>query len=140
MKKLLILLGIAAVSISASAQSTTNIAYKVTVETVTGGVTNSVNTNFRYDWGTTGTATKDQLKIAGLVQAYNTSRAGGFTNDFGAWLKQDNADRAKSYQDAKEASDNAALVAKLTSLLLTNPDLLSASDLTSLNTIAAKAP
>lgn len=38
------------------------------------------------------------------------------------------------------AADNTALLAKLQALLLQNPDLLSASDLTSLNTIAAKAP
>lgn len=124
-------------ALATNAQTTTNLAYRVTVETVTAGVTNSVNTNFRYDWGAN---TKDGLKIAGLAAAFATYRNGGGQSDFGGWLKQDISDRAKSYQDAKQAADNSALVTKLLSLILSNPDLLSASDLSNLNTISAKAP
>lgn len=137
MKRILILPLLMAFCFTAKAQTTTNITWRITVETVTAGVTNSVNTNFRYDWGTN---TKDGLKIAGLATAFATYRSGGGQNDFGAWLKTDVGDRAKSYSDAKLAADNAALAAKISSLLLSNPDLLSASDLSSLTTIAAKAP
>ena len=136
MKKLLIAIGLAAFTLSAQAQTTTNISYRVIVETVTAGVTNSVTTNFRYDYGTK----KDALKVDGFALAFAQYKAAGGAQDFGGWLKIDIGDRAKAYQDAKQASDNAALLAKLQALLTTSPDLLSASDLTSLNTIAAKAP
>lgn len=136
MKKL-IALALLVLPFTAAAQTTTNIAFRITVETVTAGVTNSVNTNFRYDWGV---GTKDGLKIAGLAYAFAGYRANGGQQDFGGWLKIDQNDRAKDYQNAKEVVDNSALVAKLTSLLLQNPDLLSAADLTNLQTIAAKAP
>jgi hypothetical protein len=123
-------------AVSASAQTSTNIDYRVIVETVSGGATNKVTTNFRYD----ASNKKDGLKIDGLALAFAQYAAAGGAQDFGGWLKIDTGDRAKAYADAKQASDNAALLAKLTSLLTTNPDLLSNADITSLNTIAAKAP
>lgn len=135
--KNLFILALMALPIVTKAQTTTNIAYRITVETVTAGVTNSVNTNFRYDWGVN---TKDGLKIAGLASAFATYRAGGGQNDFGQWLKTDIGDRAKAYADVKTAADNAVIAAKIQTLLLSNPDLLSASDLSNLTTIAAKAP
>lgn len=137
--KLLLTLSLLAISaLAARAQTTTNLSYRIIVETVSGGVTNTASTtNFRYDYGLN---TKDGLKIDGFARAYSVYTSSGGSNSFGLWLKQDIADRAKSYQDAKVAQDNTILLAKLQSLLLTNPDLLSASDLTSLNTIAAKAP
>lgn len=120
------------------AQTTTNLSYRIIVETVSGGVTNTASTtNFRYDYGAN---TKDGLKIEGLTRAYSVYTSSGGTNSFGLWLKQDVADRAVAYQNAKIAQDNATLLTKLQSLLLSNLDLLSASDITSLNTIAAKAP
>lgn len=122
---------------AAHAQTVTNIVWRVQVETGTvGGSTNTVTTNFRYDYGTA----KDLLKVNGYVYAWNVYKAAGGTNDLNVWIKTDVADRAVSYAQVKQAADNAALLAKLQSLLLSNPDLLSASDLTSLNTIAAKAP
>lgn len=135
--KNLFILALMALPLVTKAQTTTNIAYRITVETVTAGVTNSVNTNFRYDWGVN---TKDGLKIAGLASAFATYRAGGGQNDFGQWLKTDIGDRAKAYADVKTAADNAVIAAKIQTLLLSNPDLLSASDLSNLTTIAAKAP
>lgn len=124
-------------SLAAFGQTVTNIAWRVQVETGTvGGSTNTVTTNFRYDYGTA----KDLLKINGYVFAWNQYQSSGGTNSLSAWLKTDVGDRAKSYADVKTAADNTVLLAKLQSLLLQNPDLLSASDLTSLNTIAAKAP
>lgn len=134
--KTLLTIAILFFAVSVSAQTTTNIDYRVIVETVTGGVTNKVTTNFRYD----ASVKKDGLKIDGLALAFAQYKAAGGVQDFGGWLKIDIGDRAKAYADAKQAVDNAALLAKLTSLLNGNPDLLTAGDLSSLNTIAAKAP
>lgn len=136
MKTLLPLLIFCATVLGAHAQTTTNLAYKITVETVTAGVTNSVNTSFRYD----ASGKSDATKIDGYALAFAQYRANGGQQDFGGWLKIDTTDRARAYAVAKQQADNAALLAKLTALLTANTDLLSASDLTSLNTIAAKAP
>lgn len=122
---------------TAKAQTVTNIAYRITVETGTvGGSTNSVNTNLRLDYGTA----KDLNRINGFVFSWNSYKASGGTNTLGDWLKTDVKDRADAYAATKNQADNAALLAKLQSLLMANPDLLSASDLSNLQTIAAKAP
>lgn len=135
--KILLTLALLTVALAANAQTVTNLAYRVTVETGTvGGTTNSVNYNVRLDYGTA----KDLTRINGLVYAWNQYQKSGGTNDLGTWLKQDVKDRSDSYATVKQQVDNAALLAKLQSLLLVNPDLLSASDLSSLNTIASKAP
>lgn len=137
MKILLVTLSIAASALIAQAQTVTNIAWRITIETGTvGGTTNSVNTNLRLDYGTA----KDLTRINGFVYAWNQYKAGGGQSTLGDWLKTDQKDRADSYALVKQQADYLALVAKLSALLLQNPDLLSASDLTSLNTIAAKAP
>lgn len=137
MNKLIGIAILALTTVVSGAQTVTNIAWRVQVETGTvGGSTNTVTTNFRYDYGNA----KDLIKINGYVFAWNQYQASGGTNNLNTWLKTDVGDRAKSYGDVKSAADNAALLAKLQSLLLTNPDLLSASDFTELNTIAAKAP
>lgn len=137
MNKLIGIAILALTTVFSGAQTVTNIAWRVQVETGTvGGSTNTVTTNFRYDYGNA----KDLIKINGYVFAWNQYQASGGTNNLNTWLKTDVGDRAKSYGDVKSAADNAALLAKLQSLLLTNPDLLSASDFTELNTIASKAP
>lgn len=137
MKNLFAIAALTLYAIGVQAQTVTNIAWRVQVETGTiGGSTNTATTNFRYDYGTA----KDLLKVNGYVYAWNQYKAAGGTNDLNTWIKTDVADRATSYAQVKQQADNAALLAKLQSLLLVNPDLLSASDLTSLNTIAAKAP
>lgn len=121
------------------AQTTTNIAYRITVETVTAGVTNSVNTNYRFDYG----VKKDAFRVDGINLAYASYVTAQGTNavlTIGQWLKQQHNVLIDAYASQKQQADNQALLAKLTSLLTSNVDLLSASDLTSLNTIAAKAP
>lgn len=136
MKKLLAL-ALLILPIAAKAQTVTNIAWRITVETGTvGGTTNSVNSNLRLDYG----VAKDLTRINGWVFAWNVAKASGNTNILGDWIKTDTKDRSDQYAAVKQTSDNAVLVQKLTSLLLQNPDLLSASDLSNLNTIAAKAP
>lgn len=135
--KILLVLALAAFTFAAQAQTVTNLAFRITVETgAVGGTTNIVNTNLRLDYGTA----KDLTRINGWVYAWNAYKVAGGTNDLGSWLKTDLKDRADSYAATKQAADYAGLVAKLTSLLLQNPDLLSASDLSSLTTIASKAP
>lgn len=135
--KILLVLALAAFALAAQAQTVTNLVISFTVETGTvGGSTNSVVTSVRWDYG----VPNKQIMIAGLVYAWNQYKLAGGTNTLGEWLKTDVKDRAKSYADAKAQVDYANLVSKLTSLLLQNQDLLSASDLSSLNTIAAKAP
>lgn len=137
MKLILLIAALTISAISVRSQTVTNIAWRIQVETGTvGGTTNTVTTNFRYDYGNS----KDLLKVNGYVFAWNTYKASGGVNDLNTWLKTDVADRAMSYANVKQSADFTVLLAKLQTLLLTNPDLLSASDLTTLNTIAAKAP
>lgn len=137
MKKLLAL-AILVLPLAAKAQTVTNIAWRITVETGTvGGSTNSVNSNLRLDYG----VAKDLTRINGWVFVWNAAIASGSTTStLGDWIKTDTKDHSDSYAAVKQANDNASLVTKLTSLLLQNPDLLSTSDLTNLQTIAAKAP
>lgn len=137
MKKLIALSIFCLGVLTLKAQTVTNIAYRITVETGTvGGSTNSVNTNLRLDYGTN----KDLTRINGFVFAWNAYKASGGTNTIGDWLKTDVKDRADAYAATKNVADNAALLARLQTLLMSNPDLLSASDLSNLQAIAAKAP
>lgn len=137
MKKLLAF-ALLILPLAAKAQTVTNIAWRITVEIGTvGGSTNSVNSNLRLDYG----VAKDLTRINGWVFAWNTSTASrSTTSTLGDWIKTDTKDRSDSYAAVKQANDNTSLVAKLTALLLQNPDLLSAADFTNLQTIAAKAP
>jgi hypothetical protein len=136
MKQILVALALSALALSAQAQTTTNLAWRVTIESVTAGVTNTSQSTVRLDYGTK----KEALLIDGLVKAHNDYVKGGGTATFEAWLKTDIKDRAKVYADAKQAADNAALLSKLTALLTSNLDLLSNADITSLTAIAAKLP
>lgn len=136
MKTLLTILALAACSFVARAQTTTNIAWRITIETVTSGVTNSVNTNFRWD----ASVKKDALKIDGMAYYFGQYVQGGGTDTFGQWLRTDTNDRAKVYADAKQAVDNAALAATLHIILTTQSDLLTVSEKNQLLAIAAKLP
>lgn len=84
--KTLLTLAIGLASLSASAQSTTNLAYRVTIEVVTAGVTNSTQSIIRLDDGTK----REKFLIAGVISAYEKS---GSTNTFLNWLKTDIKDR-----------------------------------------------
>lgn len=133
----LLIFGVAAAT---HAQTTTNVTYRIQVESVTGGVTNTVSTNWRYD---AGGVKKDQNILAGIQFAYAAYVAAQGTNTvlaLGPWLKQQHVALLTDYANQKQAADNTVLAAKILNLLTVNSDLLSASDLTSLNTIAAKAP
>lgn len=132
---------LAAAVLTAKAQTTTNISYVITIETVTAGVTNSLNPiAFRYDYG----SKKDAIRIDGFNYAYGQYVATFGTNaptlNFKQWMKQVTQALPEEYARQQQQAANAATLAKLTVLLSSQSDLLSASDLTSLNTIAAKAP
>lgn len=140
MKTLITLALLAFGALAVQAQTTTNIAYRIQVETVTGGVTNTVNTNWRYDYGTK----KDSVRIDGIAFAYKVYTNSLATNDvalaLGPWLKRQHQALVDDYAAQAQRASSADTLAKLTSLLTANIDLLSASDLSSLATIAAKAP
>lgn len=134
MKPILAVIALVACSLVAQAQTTTNIAWRVTVETVVAGVTNSVNTNFRWD----ASVKKDALKIDGMAYYFGKYVQGGGTDTFGVWLRTDVNDRGKSYADAKQAVDNAALGATINLILTTQSDLLTVAEKNQLIAIAAK--
>lgn len=130
MNKLLFIALVALGGVTAKAQ--TNIAYRITVD--------GVNTSWNYD--ASGTK-KDVARIDGIKYAYGVYTNSIGTNAplaLGAWLKQQHVVFIDNYASQKQEKDNAAIAAKIVSLLTVNADLLSAQDLNSLNTIAAKAP
>jgi hypothetical protein len=132
MKTLLTILALAACSLVAQAQTTTNLIFRVQEQHVTAGVSNVVDTaNFTWDYATK----KDALKIDGFRFG-----AAGSALPFVNWIKQDINDRAKAYSDVKVAQDNAVIAAKITQLLTTDSDLLSNAQKTQLSNIAALLP
>lgn len=132
MKTLLTILALAACSLVGRAQTTTNLIFRIQEQHVTASATNIVDTaNFTWDY----TTKKDALKIDGFRFG-----AVGSALPFVNWIKQDINDRAKTYSDAKQSADNAALLAKLTQLLTTDSDLLSTAQKNQLAAIAALLP
>ena len=136
MKTLLIAISFI-LGLSARAQTTTNIQVKVTVTVTVAGVsTNSSNSTMTLDPATP----KDLLRINGASFSYYQARANGFTNTLDFFLaKQEFSDVLKADSDALNRANNTVTLGKITTLLTTQLDLLSASDLSSLTTIAAKA-
>lgn len=140
MKKLLLLSALLTMPMVARAQTTTNLTYRIQVETVTAGATNTVNTNWRYDAGGT---KKDANRLNGVHFAYANYFTTIGTNTplaLGPWLKQQHVVLIDDYANQKQAADNAVTAAKILSLLTINSDLLTTGDLTNLAAIAAKAP
>lgn len=115
---------------------TTNLTFRITVETISSGVTNSTVTTLKLD----GSTAKDTLLSAGALDAWARYRASGGTAALDLWLKQDIRDRLMEYARAKLLADNATLVTQLTTLLTSQSDNLSLSDINNLKTIGAKAP
>lgn len=136
MKTILLLIAIAALfSCKCAHGQTTNLDFKVTA-TVPGVSTNSSTLTLLTATG------KDKVRIDGLAFVYAVARAGGYTNTLDTWLAKvwckDNADIAARVKLAADATPT--LLPKLTDLLLNNYDLLSAGDISSLTSIAAKSP
>lgn len=139
--KSLLTIALLALALTAQAQTTTNLAIRVQVESITGGTTNTTSTNWRLDYGNK----NDALRVDGFNFAYASYAAALPTNQVavapGVFFKQNLVKPLlDNYAQQKQAADNAVLLQKLTSLLTVNSDQLTAGDLTSLNTIAAKAP
>ena len=139
MKKLL-LISLLALPITVAAQSTTNVTYRIQVESVTAGVTNTVAQNWRFDAGGSG---RDKARLAGLHFAYGNYVNAQGTNtvlNFGPWLRQQHTALVDDYANQKQAADNTTLAQKIATLLTSQSDLLSNADINNLNTIAAKLP
>lgn len=136
MNKILILALILG-SLSCGAQTVTNLAIRVTTTTIVTGVsTNTAQTTLNLDSGTA----KEKIMIDGAAWMYGKARANGETNTFDNWLAKTRIkDEFKSDADAFNRAQNDLILQKLTTLLTTQLDLLSAQDLSSLNTIASKA-
>lgn len=132
MKKFIAILFLAG-AFTVATQAQTNIAYRITVD--------GVNTSWSYD---AAGSKKDVARIDGIKFAYNVYTNSLATNvvalAIGPWLKQQHVVLIDDYSAQKQKADNATILAKLISLLTLNADLLSASDLSSLTTIANKAP
>lgn len=125
---------------TAQAQLVTNFAVRVTVDIVNTGVsTNTVQTtlNIKPD-----TSAKDRVLSDGIVWFYNRQKAlTGETNELSFWTARTHIkDKFKESADAKAREESSLTLEKLSRLLSTDIDLLTASDLSQLNTIAAKAP
>lgn len=132
MKILLAILSLTAFAITSKAQTTTNLIFRVQEQHVTAGVSNIVDTvNFTWDYATK----KDALKIDGFRFGFV-----GASIPFVNWIRQDINDRAKAYSDAKVAADNAAIAAKIQTLLTTQSDLLSNAQMNQLIAIAGLIP
>lgn len=107
-KYLLILIASIAFGFNADAQSVTNIAFRITVETISGGVTNSVNANYRLEGAG---SESDVFGVNGLVAAWDLNRVANGDNapTFPVFLRQEIRDQvvrpyAKVVQDdAKKA-------------------------------------
>ena len=111
---------------------TTNITFRVVVDVVSGGVTNSTTVSTRLD----GSTQRDVDRLAGLQWAYAANPG---TNTIGTWCRTMVTDAVDSIRRAKLQADNAALAAQIQQLLTSQQDLLSAQDLSNLRTIGAKA-
>lgn len=81
MKILLVLL----LSSAAALAQTTNLAFRVSVETVNGGVTNTVNSTIRLDFGNE----KEAFTINGFADVYNKAVASGETNTFPVFIREE---------------------------------------------------
>lgn len=140
MKKLLFAFALSALPFLAHAQSTTNLTYRIQVESVTAGVTNTTTTNWRYDAGGT---KKDTNRLAGVHYAYGVYLATVGTNTplaMGVWLKNAHVMLIDDYATQKVTADNAAIATKIQTLLTTQSDLLSTAQLNQLAAIAALLP
>ena len=134
MKTLLIAI-LTLAALSAGAQSVTNITVKITVE-IAGVGTNSSSIKLQQD----GTAKESRL-VDGNVWYYNYAKSNGLTtNTFDGWLKDEAKTRLQLHADEKAVNDNQITAQKVSTILTTQPDLLSAAQKNQLATIAALLP
>lgn len=140
MKTNLALLTILLGCFAAHAQLVTNFIVQVKVDIVNTGVsTNSTQTtlNIKPD-----SSAKDKVLSDGIVWFYNRQKAtANETNELSFWTARTHIkDKFKESADAKAREESSITLEKLSRLLSTDIDLLTAGDLSQLNTIAAKAP
>lgn len=134
--KILLSIGILLTAFISRAADTTNIIFKVTVERVISGVTNSANTSFNVV--PTGSQ-KDVARVNGLAWQYASARALGETNSFDNWIsKTQLKDWTTILGDAYNRSIQQSTAEKLTLGLSTGA--YSDADVATLTTISLKAP
>lgn len=140
MKTLLLTLLLAAATLAADAQTTTNLVFRVTVETVTGGVTNSVNSTLRLD----NSNESEAFAIAGFADAYSANVAlnGGAAPSFQVFLRQELRDQfvRPVSRTAQDKAKQALAVDKIPTIIATQWENLTPQQRNQLAAIAAAFP
>jgi hypothetical protein len=141
MKKLLITIAAVASLYQAEAQTVTNIAFRVTVETVTAGVTNSVNSTVRYEGAG---SEQDVFAVNGLAVAYakNVEANGVNAPTFPVFLRQDIRDQVvRPYSKAaQDAAKKALAVDTIPTIIANQWENLTQQQKNQLAAIAAAFP
>lgn len=138
MKKYLVIIA-CLLGFPSQAQTFTNVTLKLTVDRVTAGITNSVSSNIKLE----GTGSKrDMLRVDGLVHGFKIYKdgSGDTITVFDGWLKQHLVDMIDEHSKRKQEENNRNMLNKIVEIVTKNPDLLTAGDISSLSTIAAKNP
>ncbi len=139
--KTLILLAALALSYSASAQSITNVAFRVTVETVTAGVTNSVQSTLRLEGAG---SEPDVFGVNGLLTAYaqNVAANGENAPSIQNFLRQEIRDQVvKPYSKvAQGAAKQSLAVDKIPTIIANQWENLTTQQKNQLAAIAAAFP
>ncbi len=141
MKHLLSFLTFLTFAAVAAAQTTTNIAVRVTVETITGGVTNAANAIARYDYGS---STADTLTVDGLALSYaDNVRVNGVNAPlFPAFIRQEIKDlfRSQYLKPAADAQKRATAVQNVPTIIANQWENLTVAQKSQLQAIAAAFP
>lgn len=139
--KTLILIAALALSYSASAQSITNIAFRVTVETVSAGVTNSVQSTVRYEGAG---SEQDVFAVNGLAAAYEQNVVANGVNapTFSIFLRQEIRDQVvkPNSKVAQDAAKKALAVDNIPNIIANQWENLTQAQKNQLAAIAAAFP
>jgi hypothetical protein len=141
MKTLLILAALAMGLAQAGAQTVTNITFRVSVETVTGGVTNTVNTPLRLEGAG---SESDVFGVNGLLNAYalNVAANGENAPTLGVFLRQEIKDQViRPYSKvAQDAAKKALAVDTIPTIIANQWENLTQQQKNQLAAIAAAFP
>lgn len=136
-----ILLALLLSSVALAAQTTTNLVFRITVETVAAGVTNGVNTTLRLDSNNTDF---DTFALAGLAQAYAANIVANGTNapTYGIFLRTELKDQfVRQYKKAAEDKAKQSLaIERVPTIISDKWDLLTTAQRNQLAAIAAAFP
>lgn len=140
MKTTLSILFLVLLASFAEAQTTTNIAFRISVETVTAGTTNTVNTTLRLDYGTAAEA----FSIDGFALGHAQNIAANGTNapTFGVYMRQELKDQLvrPASRVAQDRVKQASAVDKIPTIIANQWDNLTQAQKNQLAAIAAAFP